>query len=320
MRISRLSAALLSLAMAVAATVVGAASASAASPECTQLDAYSGKCLVWAEPSPPPPSDVTRPVSDTEPGDSGAGSACVNNLAIWNASTDVVPVACTSAAGDWSNTYGCYIQRFDPQPPIDPSHAGRPGAVYKCTIPPPHGGSTSLWLENPPEASGQGPSPRAVAQMAVDSMDLTAIDIGIVPEPTPGKVGIVGLPVWMWAANPGPTSTGPNTASASAGGITITATARIDRITWDMGDGNTVVCDGPGTPYQDRFGKSPSPDCGYTYTTTSANQSGGRFTVTATSNWVVSWEGAGQSGTIRLDGLARSVQVAIGEVQVLVLP
>jgi hypothetical protein len=42
------------------------------------------------------------------------------------------------------------------------------------------------------------------------------------------------------------------------------------------------------------------------------------FTVTATSDWVISWQGAGQSGTIRLNGLARSVQIAVGEAQVLV--
>ena len=32
-----------------------------------------------------------------------------------------------------------------------------------------------------------------------------------------------------------------------------------------MGDGETVVCRTPGTPYEDRFGMKSSPDCGHTY-------------------------------------------------------
>ena len=33
---------------------------------------------------------------------------------------------------------------------------------------------------------------------------------------------------------------------------------------------------------------------------------------------VVTWSGAGQTGTIRLDGLSRSVKISVGEAQVLV--
>ena len=40
--------------------------------------------------------------------------------------------------------------------------------------------------------------------------------------------------------------------------------------------------------------------------------------MTATSDWVITWEGAGQTGTIRLNGLTRSVAIAVGEAQVLV--
>jgi hypothetical protein len=122
----------------------------------------------------------------------------------------------------------------------------------------------------------------------------------------------------MWARTPDPHSYGPITATASAGGTTVTATARIFRITWDMGDGATVVCRSAGTPYRPSYGREDSPDCGHTYTTSSSGQPSGKYTVTATSDWVVTWAGAGQTGTIRLDGLVRSTQIAIGEAQVLV--
>ncbi|WP_460808586.1 hypothetical protein [Nocardioides salsibiostraticola] len=149
-------------------------------------------------------------------------------------------------------------------------------------------------------------------------MDLQAITIGITPEPGDDSIGLVGLPVWMWAADPDTHTVGPTTASASAGGITVTATARIHDITWEMGDGTTVTCTGPGTPYTASYGSKASPDCGHTYEKSSSTASGRKFLVTATSDWVITWAGAGQTGTIRLDGLSRSVEIAVGEAQVLV--
>ncbi|MBC7762200.1 MAG: hypothetical protein H7201_10490, partial [Candidatus Saccharibacteria bacterium] len=162
-----------------------------------------------------------------------------------------------------------------------------------------------------------GPTPRQVAQLAIDRMELRAIDIGITPEPGPDRVGVVGMPVWLWATQPDNHTVGPITASASAGGITISATARLQKLTWAMGDDAEVTCTGPGTPYKASYGKKKSPDCGHVYDRSSSRRSGGKFIVTATSDWAINWEGAGQTGTIGLDGLQRSVAIAIGEAQVL---
>ena len=50
-----------------------------------------------------------------------------------------------------------------------------------------------------------------------------------------------------------------------------------------MGDGSTVTCDGPGTPYQaETDPKASSPDCGHTYLRSSARESGQAFVVSAT--------------------------------------
>ncbi|MEU2200610.1 hypothetical protein [Isoptericola sp. NPDC019482] len=233
------------------------------------------------------------------------------------------PVPCTSDLGYWSAALQCYIKVLDPQPDAsDPAWDGRSpddgGAVYGCHQPLPIDVSVYIWLQNPPPAAAAGPSPREVAEMAIDKMHLQAIEIGIVPEPRPDHVGIVGQPVWMWAADPGPATVGPVTASASAGAITVTATAQIHRITWTMGDGATIECRGPGTPFTDASAGTPSPDCGHVYKTSSAGRPGDKFTVTATSDWAIEWEGAGQTGTIRMDALQRSVQIAVGEAQVLV--
>ena len=89
----------------------------------------------------------------------------------------------------------------------------------------------------------------------------------------------------------------------------MTATGRVASVVWDMGDGQVVTC-GAGTAYEDRFGMAKSPDCGHVYTRR------GKYTVSATSHWVITWSGIGQAGTIPMT-LSTSAPVTIGEVQVL---
>jgi hypothetical protein len=227
----------------------------------------------------------------------------------------------SAKSGYWSNTYNCYVQLAHPQPPAgDPNWQGHKpgdGAVYSC-YQPQTDMSILFWAANPPPGSGSGPSPRDVAEVAIKQMHLAAIDIGIAPRPGRGSVGLVGMPVWMWAENPDGHTYGPISATASAGGITITATAKVRQITWDMGDGSEVICTTAGTPYRPSYGREQSPDCGHIYRKSSANQPGESYTVTATSDWVVTWSGAGQVGTIRVGGLTRSTRIQIGEAQVLV--
>ncbi|MFB7512883.1 ATP/GTP-binding protein [Streptomyces sp. NPDC056144] len=151
--------------------------------------------------------------------------------------------------------------------------------------------------------------PAVLAQQAADQMTLRGPDIGIVPKP--GGMGLVGMPVYMWTER-GPETYGPNTASASAGGITVTATAKVQRIVWQMGDGKTVTCTTPGTPYKPAYGKRPSPDCGHRYAQPSLV---GAFHVVATSTWTVDWQATtGQSG--QMTQTRRSaVDIRVGELQ-----
>lgn len=166
--------------------------------------------------------------------------------------------------------------------------------------------TTQVWVAAAPGA----PDPAVLAQRAVERMNLQPINIGIVPEDKPGSIGIVGMPQWMWVNEPAPNTFGPITESATAGQFTVTATAKVDKTVWDMGDGNTVTCVGPGTPYEDRYDIADSPDCGYKYTKQ------GEYEVTATSYWTVEWEGMGQFGTIPLD-LTSTASIVMGEAQVI---
>jgi hypothetical protein len=287
---------------------------------CQVTDPLTGECTVWVQVPGGPSTNGT-------PGHPGPTDSAATHACFWDPSKQGLtrppagPVPCKSGAGYWSNTHNCYVQAEKPQPPADdPSWRGHDpgqGAVYGC-YQPQTGILVYFWAQDPPPAAGTGPTPGEVAQLAIKRMNLSAINIGIAPKPGPGSVGLVGMPVWMWAANPSDHSVGPITSSASAGGVTVTATAKLLYVTWDMGDDSQIVCKTAGTPYKPEYGRKESPDCGYTYKLSSAREPGQAYTVTAASSWVITWAGAGQTGTIRLDGLARSAQIRIGEAQVLV--
>ena len=229
------------------------------------------------------------------------------------------PVDCyLNAFGWWSNSQGCYFRAADPQPPSsDPAWQGHypNGQIYIATCLAAGGtGGGWLWLANAPDGFGGTPSPATLAQRALNSMRLDGPEIGMAPGQ--GKAGLVGLPVWLWTQVSASTW-GPTSASASIPGLTVTATARAEKIVWDMGDGHAVTCTSPGTPYSVAKGSGSSPTCGHVYTRSSANQPDQAYPVTATTTWSVSWAGGGQSGLLTVTRVSRTT-VRIGELQVLV--
>jgi len=298
---------LLVLCVSLAAAAGSASADPIACPSGSTPDPSSGECLIIA----------TTPGGGGSNGGRGGGGTtepAVQQTCTYTLRGKPKDVPCSSRDGWWSASQQAYCKAASPQPPpSDPVWGGRTqGQIYECTRPVNVGAIAAvvfqIWLAQPP--AGAPPDPRVLAQRAVAAMNLQAVSIGIVPEARPGSVGLVGMPVWMWDTNPGPSTWGPVTKSASAGGFTVTATAKVSRVVWSMGDGEVTVCRSPGTPYQDSFGMQDSPDCGYTY----ARQ--GRYVVRARSYWTVDWSGMGRSGSIPLS-FVDSVRVTIGEAQVL---
>jgi hypothetical protein len=271
--------------------------------------------------SAPNPTTGTCQIVVTTPGSGGGGGGGGSNA---RNSGGAAPEKCVSKYSGkempcrdgnsyWSNDRGCYIGPDPSNPPkTDPVWEGHTdGAIYLCYSPDIIGTNAySFWSLTPPAGPAAPPDPRVLAQQAIATMGLRAVAIGIVPEARAGSVGIIGMPTWMWVADPGEQTWGPMTRSASAGGYTVTATAKVDRVVWVMGDGSTVTCKTPGTPYADSFGKKSSPDCGHTYTRQ------GTYVVAATSYWTVTWAGIGQTGTIPLD-FTQQATIVMGESQVL---
>jgi hypothetical protein len=290
--------------LALLVAPVGAAASPG--PECERRDQLTGVCIITV--APPAPSPGVQPIR-------GGGSGSTEPACVQSGK----PMPCSDPLfGTWSNTLECYLAPMRPQPaPDSPLWQGNypEGAVYNCVDPSagPFSNGAVFWLPGPPD----GVTPEQAARAVVSRMNLRAADIGIVPEDKPGSIGAVGAPVYMWTT-PGPTTFGPQVLTGSAGGITITATARVARIVWNMGDGATVTCRTAGTPYEDRYGFRDSPDCGHRYTKTSAGKPGNAYPITATSYWVVDWTGpAGSSGQITLN-LTSTTSIVVGELQAVV--
>ncbi|WP_371666381.1 ATP/GTP-binding protein [Streptomyces sp. NBC_00289] len=219
--------------------------------------------------------------------------------------------------GDWVNGMNCYFQVAKPQPPAgDPrweGHDSKDGAVYDAYCPD-NPNRTAQWFAQPP-GGGAAVDPEVLAREAVKKMRLLGPDIA---SPRAAGKYTVGVPMWMWVSRSA-TTYGPQSASASAGAVTVTATAEVSQIVWEMGDGATVTCHGPGTVYRASAGMAESPTCGHVYSKTSATASGGEYRLTATSTWTINWTvtagGGGQTGQLTQTQQSQ-MQVAVGEVQV----
>ncbi|MGW1767317.1 ATP/GTP-binding protein [Streptomyces sp. NPDC002073] len=214
----------------------------------------------------------------------------------------------------------CSYKLADPQPPENSldweGHKPGDGAVYEERCFWTEGSKLVIirmvWAANPPESTTVDPA--VLAQQALDKMLLRPPEIGITPKP--GGKGVLGMPVYLWTTT-GPETYGPNSASASAGSVTVTATARVSKIVWSMGDGETVICTTAGTPYKPQYGIAPSPDCGHRYEQPSSTTRTGKFHVTATSTWTIDWQvtGGGQTGQLS-EVRTSSVDITVAEVQV----
>jgi hypothetical protein len=169
----------------------------------------------------------------------------------------------------------------------------------------------------PTAAAGNEVSPGAAAAKAAASIVLPSPSI----EVNPAQFSVVNLATWLAID---PAGWQPYRATATVAGVTATAVATPQDVTWTMGDGGEVVCDGPGSQYSpDLAANLQSTSCSYTYTRSSAgepsvdgNSNDGAFAVTATVSWKVTWTAVGAPGGGTLPPLETSSTVAVRVEQV----
>ncbi|HEX8803658.1 MAG TPA: hypothetical protein VF743_05680 [Acidimicrobiales bacterium] len=169
------------------------------------------------------------------------------------------------------------------------------------------------WQYQPgqPEA---GPSAEALARQAYDQVPL------VVPQPRTSPPAdmpqLVGFPTWLWI-DAGAWQT--FTAEAAIPGLSVTVTATPQRVDWDLGDGTRLVCHGPGTPLVGGTSGAGDTDCAHTYQFVSAHQPGGRYHLTATVTWAVSWQAStGESGTLADATRAAALDLDVTERQAVI--
>jgi hypothetical protein len=196
---------------------------------------------------------------------------------------------------------------------LGPERGEGPGRwLWKtCVEPDGNAWGTVAWIP-------QRTNPETVARRALQYTALPGPAIGM--SPPPGRGAVVNLPQWLWVDSG---TWAPTNATATIDGVTVTTAAQPERVVFDMGNGDQVVCDGPGTPYDPRRPEAEQrSDCTYTYRTSSAGQPGGTFVVTATVEWRITWTALGAAGGGDLGVVRRSASqpLPVAEIQSLNRP
>ncbi len=139
------------------------------------------------------------------------------------------------------------------------------------------------------------------------------------PKPTPqfNPAGdqLVNVATWLWISTDGWRT---QTSTATVPGVAVTVTARPVAAVWSLGDGTTVRCTGPGTPFDANNPGSRS-ECSATYRHSSANEPDLRFHGSVTVEWHADWIAAGAAGGGTLAPLFQSsaFSLSVTEVQAL---
>lgn len=242
-------------------------------------------------------------------------------------------------AGGWwfHRIWDCYLRGRDVD--IDPSWPrrdvadGEEGRVFEIRCYPPqeneagvmymNGGG--LWQatqfivgpENPP---GYGGTPSVIPALWVEAVNALGMRGPEITTAPPGGGALVNLPVWLWTGTGGniwPDDPLHAVAEAAAVGQRVDAFAEPLSIDWDMGDGHTVECAGPGRQWRPGSDFLAPGDCHHVYRQASRDQPGGAYQITAITTWRVWWDINGvEDGELRLQ-VGSTSDYQVREIQVL---
>lgn len=167
------------------------------------------------------------------------------------------------------------------------------------------GTATTVWVPDKTD-------PEVLAERALSDAELPVPVLAT--SPSADEPQVVNLTTWL-AVDPGVWA--PASVSATAGAISVTTSAKPKEVVWDLGNGDTVICDGPGTRYDPaRPAAEQQPTCSYTY------RRPGRYQLTATVVWQVHWDTVGfpGGGDLGLSRRSTTTTVDVIEVQALNRP
>jgi hypothetical protein len=211
------------------------------------------------------------------------------------------PYGCTYSVGDAQAQQEMGVGGPTPGQWVFPACAG-PGVINPML---------PIWVTDAqPHAAPANPA--VLAQQALSELPLPEPMIEMAPPATSEQ--LVNVSTWLWID---PSAWQSLSATAAAGPVSATATANPVKVVWQMGDGQSVTCPGPGTPY-DPSDPNATTNCSYTWTQSSAAQPDGVYQVTATVYFAVTWVAVGATGGGNLGqvpGPASHVAVSVAESQ-----
>ncbi|WP_157537439.1 hypothetical protein [Kitasatospora azatica] len=215
--------------------------------------------------------EIDAPGSTGSPGggggSSGGGGGGTEAQCAWHG----VQHPCWDPDLGWfDTTSGCYFTPEVPQPdPGSTQWEGKygSGTVYLTTCYDAANNPTAgtRWLSKPPNVTAAPPTPGTVAQMAIKQLRFARPIEHI--DPKNGQM-LVGVKAWLWYETSPAThdvTVGPQSTTVSLNGVTVTATATLNSVVWDLGYAiagveQTVTCHGPGVPYAAGLEQNPPAD------------------------------------------------------------
>lgn len=172
------------------------------------------------------------------------------------------------------------------------------------------------------DAFGLG-APVDLAEVAADAyafLPIPTAAIGVNPPGSSSVPALVNLETWLWVD---PLAWAPQRSEVEVccPVVVVSVEAIPERVSFATGDGGTVTCEGPGTPFDPSQADSAQhSDCAHSYTRSSASQPAQRYTVTARVQWSASWavSGAAPAGGGPLPAVQQAttpVPLRVGEIQ-----
>jgi hypothetical protein len=133
-------------------------------------------------------------------------------------------------------------------------------------------------------------NPAQVAQTLISKAPLATANANVAPGPAFHTY--VHYMNWLWVD---PSQWNPVSVSLGVGGATVTLTGTPKSVSWDMGNGDTITCYGPGDVWTAGTPNDAQSSCQYAYNTMQ-NPLGDRWTIRAQITYGLNWNCTGACG------------------------
>lgn len=188
----------------------------------------------------------------------------------------------------WGSPHWCYAEPDNPQGAPPRGHEDESGLWWTCQLAGGGGAANyAVWWV----VDGNAPvDPVAVATQLKVQIPYELADAEIAPPPTYHTY--ISYKNWMWVEA---TQWRTVSASESLRGATVTLTATPSYTSWDMGNGTTASCVGPGREWVKGMPEDAPTNCSYAYDEME-NPEGDKWTVSARINYTLAWTCTGNCG------------------------